>query len=162
MTIVVQRGTNAAPSARFCGTEADLRVLCSDLERRRGFRVEQLRNLATPHHPGAPTESGEAHAAVTLALRSAATVALADIEEALDRIRDNRYGVCQACGTAIPLPRLQALPMVRWCGSCQQTHEANGAVLVEPRRPRCAQVAPDLVEVWGHGSFPASDPPANW
>ncbi|MEU0878190.1 hypothetical protein ABZ345_06295 [Lentzea sp. NPDC005914] len=20
----------------------------------------------------------------------------------------------------------------------------------------------DLVEIWGHGSFPASDPPANW
>ncbi|SDF42492.1 hypothetical protein SAMN05216553_101575 [Lentzea fradiae] len=20
----------------------------------------------------------------------------------------------------------------------------------------------DVVEVWGHGSFPASDPPANW
>lgn len=20
----------------------------------------------------------------------------------------------------------------------------------------------DIVEVWGHGSFPASDPPANW
>jgi hypothetical protein len=23
-------------------------------------------------------------------------------------------------------------------------------------------VALDLPEVWGHGSFPASDPPANW
>ena len=21
---------------------------------------------------------------------------------------------------------------------------------------------PDIVDVWGHGSFPASDPPANW
>lgn len=22
--------------------------------------------------------------------------------------------------------------------------------------------APDIVDVWGHGSFPASDAPANW
>jgi hypothetical protein len=22
--------------------------------------------------------------------------------------------------------------------------------------------APDIVDVWGQGSFPASDPPANW
>ncbi|MGH3757736.1 universal stress protein [Actinophytocola sp.] len=24
------------------------------------------------------------------------------------------------------------------------------------------RTAPDIVEIWGHGSFPASDPPANW
>jgi hypothetical protein len=24
------------------------------------------------------------------------------------------------------------------------------------------EVEDDVVDIWGHGSFPASDPPANW
>lgn len=162
MTTMVQRSSNPTPSVQVCGTDADLQTLRSDLERRRRFRVEQLRILTAPLQRQAHNETGDAHAAVTLALRSAATVALTDIEEALERIGDNRYGVCQACGTPIPLPRLQALPMIRWCSPCQPHESGAGAVPVEPGCPGTAQPALDLVEVWGHGSFPASDPPANW
>lgn len=163
MTTMVRRRDNPTLSAHFCGTDADLQTLRTDLEQQRCFRLEQLRELIVSLPPGEPTETGEAQAAVTLALRSAATVALTDIEEALDRIRDNRYGVCQPCGTPIALPRPQALPMVRWCGPCQKAKEAaaDGGLLAT-RRTRCTQAAPDIVEVWGHGSFPASDPPANW
>ena len=34
----------------------------------------------------------------------------------------------------------------------------RGHVAVDANRPTTL----DLPEVWGHGSFPASDPPANW
>jgi hypothetical protein len=30
------------------------------------------------------------------------------------------------------------------------------------RRVPSDRTIPDIVDVWGHDSFPASDPPANW
>jgi len=47
------------------------------------------------------------------------------------------------------------------------TARARAAAPVTPRpapaRPvRAAWPRPDIVEVWGQGSFPASDAPANW
>lgn len=38
--------------------------------------------------------------------------------------------------------------------------EPTGAAEIRPGRRE--QAALDLVEEWGRGSFPASDPPANW
>ena len=36
--------------------------------------------------------------------------------------------------------------------------EGRGSLAVDANQP----TALDLPELWGHGSFPASDPPANW
>jgi hypothetical protein len=36
--------------------------------------------------------------------------------------------------------------------------EVRSSVAVDAGQP----TALDLPELWGHGSFPASDPPANW
>jgi hypothetical protein len=156
MTTIVQGSEGPAPSARFCGTEADLRALCSDLEQRRRFRVEQLRQLDAPLHPRVFDGPGGARTAVTVDLVAAATVALSEVEEALARIADTSYGLCEACGAAIALPRLRELPMVRWCASCPPADEA------ESRRRVKQTPELDLVDEWGRESFPASDPPANW
>ena len=156
MTTIVRRAEDPTPSARFCGTEADLRALCSDLEQRRWFRVEQLRQLNTPLRPRALSKPGEARTAVTIDLIAAATVALSEVEEASARIEDASYGLCEACGTAIALPRLQELPMIRWCASCPPAHKAED----QHRVKQTFEL--DLVDEWGRESFPASDPPANW
>ena len=39
--------------------------------------------------------------------------ALQEIDEALDRIRDGRYGVCELTGQPIPHRRLEAIPWAR-------------------------------------------------
>jgi hypothetical protein len=36
------------------------------------------------------------------------------------------------------------------------------AELATPPRDVAADDVDDVVDIWGHGSFPASDPPANW
>lgn len=162
MTNIQDRATAPEPSARFRGTDADLRALREDLEQHRNFRVGQLRELTAPMSTAATTPTGDPRDAVTLALRIGATAVLAEIDDALFRIQDNRYGLCQACGTAIPLDRLQALPMVRRCGPCQHTKDTTNCVLVESRLTSSTQTALDIVDEWGRGSFPASDPPANW
>jgi DnaK suppressor protein len=52
---------------------------------------------------------------------------LDQIEHALDRIREGRYGVCESCGAKIPIARLQALPYATKCVRCQETAEGDSA-----------------------------------
>jgi RNA polymerase-binding transcription factor DksA len=160
MTTTLHRTGEPSPPAPFCGTDADLRALRSDLEQQRSFRIDQLRQLTRLLQD--PGTDDDAHISVALTLRSAATSVLADVEAALRRIHDRSFGTCPACGTPIPLSRLQALPMTRWCRPCQQANESTADVPDTATHPGSVQVALDIVEVWGQGSFPASDPPANW
>lgn len=51
---------------------------------------------------------------------------LDDIEAALRRIEKNEYGVCESCRTAIPIPRLNAMPWTRYCITCQTKTESPG------------------------------------
>jgi len=53
---------------------------------------------------------------------------LASIENALEQMREGRYGVCEMCDTNIPLARLQALPYAILCIQCQREAEKSGAV----------------------------------
>jgi len=52
---------------------------------------------------------------------------LTRIETALERMRNGEYGLCEACGTNIPLARLNALPYATCCIKCQREAERQGA-----------------------------------
>ncbi|MBV9464050.1 MAG: TraR/DksA C4-type zinc finger protein [Verrucomicrobiae bacterium] len=45
--------------------------------------------------------------------------ALYEIEEALKRLEDGRYGTCEMSGKAIPKMRLEAIPFARYSVECQ-------------------------------------------
>ena len=51
---------------------------------------------------------------------------LASIENALDRMRQGKYGQCESCGDPIPLARLNALPYATLCIDCQREAEKLG------------------------------------
>lgn len=51
---------------------------------------------------------------------------LARIENALERMREGQYGVCEACGCSIPMARLNALPYATLCIKCQREAEREG------------------------------------
>ena len=53
---------------------------------------------------------------------------LAHIENALERMREGNFGVCEGCNNKIPLPRLNALPYATYCIDCQREMEKNGEV----------------------------------
>ena len=57
---------------------------------------------------------------------------LAQIENALERMREGQYGKCEACDTSIPLARLQALPYATLCIQCQREAEKSGATSANP------------------------------
>jgi DnaK suppressor protein len=47
------------------------------------------------------------------------------IEQALQRIGNGSFGVCEACGDDIQIRRLEALPWTRYCLKCQEGVEQN-------------------------------------
>ncbi len=50
-------------------------------------------------------------------------VKLKQIDDALERIADASYGVCESCGLEIAEERLSAMPFTRLCRDCQQDME---------------------------------------
>lgn len=52
------------------------------------------------------------------------TVYLIDI--ALRRIEEKSYGLCEACGRAIRIERLKAVPWARLCIACKEVEEMEG------------------------------------
>ncbi|MEX0701075.1 MAG: TraR/DksA C4-type zinc finger protein [Planctomycetales bacterium] len=48
------------------------------------------------------------------------------IDQAIELMRDGRYGVCDICERPIPISRLNALPFTPYCIECQRRLEASG------------------------------------
>lgn len=53
-----------------------------------------------------------------LSLEHAMELRLKDIDHALDKIKKNKYGICEDCGKKITQDRLEAKPEARNCKSC--------------------------------------------
>ncbi|MEN6458299.1 MAG: TraR/DksA family transcriptional regulator [Thermoguttaceae bacterium] len=51
---------------------------------------------------------------------------LSRIEYALERMREGQFGLCEGCGTNIPMARLNALPYATHCIKCQREAERQG------------------------------------
>ena len=47
------------------------------------------------------------------------------LANALERVRDGSYGICEECGGTIPLARRRALPGVTTCLQCQERGEGR-------------------------------------
>ena len=47
------------------------------------------------------------------------------IEDALARIRGDKYGICEECGEPISRARLEAVPWTRWCRDCKAREDAR-------------------------------------
>ncbi|WBB71272.1 TraR/DksA C4-type zinc finger protein [Micromonospora sp. WMMD1128] len=54
-------------------------------------------------------------------LIEAARHGAADTAQALRRMSEGTYGVCERCGQAIPTDRLEIRPAARFCVPCQQS-----------------------------------------
>ena len=50
-------------------------------------------------------------------------VKIKSIEDALERLSEGSYGICESCGIEIAEERLEALPFTRLCRDCQQDQE---------------------------------------
>ena len=83
--------------------------------------------LAAEREPGDvqfDEESGEGDTLAVererdLALSAQARAAVDEIDAALAKIADGRYGICEQCGKTIPKERLRAIPYAALCVQCK-------------------------------------------
>jgi DnaK suppressor protein len=50
-------------------------------------------------------------------------VKIKQIDDALERMEDGSYGVCESCGLEVAEERIAAMPFTRLCRDCQQDQE---------------------------------------
>ncbi|WP_237394839.1 TraR/DksA C4-type zinc finger protein [Methylacidimicrobium sp. AP8] len=104
------------------------------------------------HQADAGTEAYDKDFA--LSLLSQEQDALYEVEEALKRIENGTYGICQMCGRPIPLQRLEAVPHARFTVECQRQVELQRRF--ERRWESVPQFA-DLAEARGEEDEDASE-----
>ena len=110
-------------------------VLLGLRERLLKERSEQLAEAAEPLEPHsmdmADSASDEFDHGMALSRLSAEQDALFEVEEALKRILNGTYGLCEETGKSIPEERLKAVPWARFAREVEARLENEGAV----RRP---------------------------
>ncbi len=75
----------------------------------------------------------------SLGLATNAQQILYEIEEALKRITEKRFGACLSCGKPVPKKRLTAVPYAKLCLACQsdeEKRERSAGVILPPEPPR--------------------------
>jgi DnaK suppressor protein len=69
--------------------------------------------------------TAEADQNFILRLREREQKLLKKIEEAIDRINEGNFGICESCGGDISLKRLKARPVTTLCIECKTKQEAE-------------------------------------
>jgi DnaK suppressor protein len=64
--------------------------------------------------------ASEASSAMRIRLKETDGKLLRAIEDALTRIRQERFGICEECGQPISRARLEAVPWARHCKGCKE------------------------------------------
>ncbi len=129
-------GPSPRPSARF--SEDELRAFERLLLRQRAILMGNVRRLedeacrkgadasgdlsTMPLHP-ADMATDTQQQDMSLLFMQNENVRLQDIEEALERLRENRFGSCEECEQEIALERLRAIPYAPLCVNCQRRQE---------------------------------------
>ncbi|MBO8203447.1 TraR/DksA C4-type zinc finger protein [Streptomyces smyrnaeus] len=106
----------------------DLTALLADLHEQRLFRRSQLQQLqldAVPSARDRRRHRPESQRAARVAAAVSARMILSDVEAALRRISEGRYGTCQLCRRPVDRERLMIVPQARYCARCQQVRRAG-------------------------------------
>ena len=67
--------------------------------------------------------SNEVNQSIAFRLRDRERVLLQKIEDALDRIEQGEFGICESCGEEIEMKRLEARPVTTLCIGCKEEQE---------------------------------------
>jgi DnaK suppressor protein len=100
-----------------------------DLERQRKAMLEEaVEGLANPNgqetFPDVSDQaSAEAEQNFLMRIREREQRLIKKIDEALARMDQNTYGICERCEEEIPYPRLKARPVTTLCINCKTLEE---------------------------------------
>jgi DnaK suppressor protein len=124
----VAKAAKAKPVKKGRKAASKYAAIRLDLERQRAALLEEAGETLT-NRQGVQTfpdlgdqASAESDQNFVIRLKEREQKLLKKIDEALDRLATNTYGVCQRCGEEIPYPRLKARPVTTLCIDCK-THQ---------------------------------------
>ncbi|MBQ1627974.1 MAG: TraR/DksA family transcriptional regulator [Treponema sp.] len=86
---------------------------------------DEMKNLIKPIESGdeADMASDVIDRTMLDALGAQDSLRLQQIDAALERIRNGKYGICVCCNKEIPMARLEALPYAFLCVNCAAAQE---------------------------------------
>ena len=106
--------------------------LSEDIDR----TVHTMQDEATVFADPNDRASQETDIAIELRNRDRERKLIKKIREALDRIQDGSFGVCEECGGGIGLERLRARPVTTLCIACKAEQEAEERAAERAQRGR--------------------------
>ncbi|MBI4081469.1 MAG: RNA polymerase-binding protein DksA [Candidatus Lambdaproteobacteria bacterium] len=99
--------------------------MLSRLEEDVSHTVEGMREEAAPFPDPTDRASVESERNLTLRIRDRERKLRAKVEEALARIDDGSFGICEVCGEEIGEHRLLARPVTTLCINCKSDQEED-------------------------------------
>lgn len=120
--IATRKPTPSAPEDKYAAIRQDLE------QQRRAILAEAIEGLANPNGPEALPDvsdqaSAEADQNFSMRIREREQRLVKKIDEAIGRIDQNIYGICERCEEEIPYPRLKARPVTTLCIDCKTLEE---------------------------------------
>lgn len=107
--------------------EADLlerrRILLGDFQSIEDGDARDASELSGNSTHIADLGSDRASSDVSLGRRESASGEIQEIDDALERIRDGSFGLCESCEKGIVKERLEAIPYARLCLPCKVEEE---------------------------------------
>ncbi len=73
--------------------------------------------------------SADINQSLKLRIRSRESLLIKKIREALERVENNSYGICESCGEDISIKRLEARPVTTKCIDCKEEEEKQELIM---------------------------------
>ena len=123
------KAVTAKPKAKKSSQGKKYAAIRRDLERQRKVLLEEVvEGLANPNgqetFPDVSDQaSAEAEQNFSMRIREREQRLVKKIDEALERMNQDVYGICERCEEVIPYPRLKARPVTTLCINCKTLEE---------------------------------------
>jgi DnaK suppressor protein len=123
------KAVTAKPKAKKSSQGKKYAAIRRDLERQRKVLLEEVvEGLANPNgqetFPDVSDQaSAEAEQNFSMRIREREQRLVKKIDEALERMNQGVYGICERCEEEIPYPRLKARPVTTLCINCKTLEE---------------------------------------
>jgi DnaK suppressor protein len=100
-----------------------LENMLSEIQKKGEDTISDMSGTNQTYADIADRASQESDQYFTLRLRDRDRKLITKIKEALERIENGTYGICEACGEEISVPRLKARPVTTLCIECKSRQE---------------------------------------
>jgi DnaK suppressor protein len=123
------QSVTAKRSAKISSQGKKYAAIRRDLVRQRKALLDEVvEGLANPNgqetFPDVSDQaSAEAEQNFTMRIREREQRLIKKIDEAIERMNQNTYGICERCEEEIPYPRLKARPVTTLCINCKTLEE---------------------------------------